>query len=91
MTMDALPADRNLTKVLLDAFDDPELAVSKPAPASVDDLLSLLKLEDDESIHDPYRIDYLKQHVQAMEEAIVEELKVNVLHHVGQQPSKDAY
>ena len=28
MTMDALPADRNLTKVLLDAFDDPSVAVS---------------------------------------------------------------
>ncbi|CAH0418139.1 6-phospho-beta-glucosidase [Periweissella ghanensis] len=31
------------------------------------------KLEDDQSIHDPYRIDYLKHHIQAMEEAIVED------------------
>ena len=28
MTMDAIPADRNLTKILLDAFDDPLVAVS---------------------------------------------------------------
>lgn len=31
------------------------------------------KLNDDGSIHDPYRIDYLKQHIYAMEEAIVED------------------
>lgn len=33
----------------MDAFDDPELAIAKPAPTSVDDLMSLLKLDDDES------------------------------------------
>lgn len=31
------------------------------------------KLEADGTIHDPYRIDYLKQHILAMEQAIVED------------------
>lgn len=30
-------------------------------------------LESDGSIHDDYRIDYLKQHIQAMKEAILED------------------
>lgn len=30
-------------------------------------------VEEDNTIHDPYRIDYLKQHIQAVEEAVIED------------------
>ena len=44
MTMDALPADRNLTKALLDAFDDPDVAVSYARQMPVKDCSHLERM-----------------------------------------------
>lgn len=43
------------------------------------------KVEEDNSIHDPYRIDYLKQHIYAMEQAVVED-GVNVIGYLSWGP-----
>ena len=45
----ALSSDDRI-ELNMDAFDDPELAVQAPAPASMDDLLSRLRLDDDDDL-----------------------------------------